>query len=253
MKNMKQKIFLSTAVIFSAALLPIVTLKAQDTVRVRETTVVHDTENKDKNKNNSGKLYMGEFGVRYLPTFTSLNVSNYNGDVVQGNASMSNGVGIMLGHNFSKYTGLELEINYDNISQKYKDHGLDKKVSISYINIPLLLSINTDKTNPIVFGVAVGPQLGVNIGSKISGKSAGDSDTLHAVVAVKGSDVGVAYGAGFGIALTPDRNVRLDFGFRGVYGLVDINGKTTGDNTYNIIVKGSRKSYGAYLGITFLF
>jgi hypothetical protein len=166
---------------------------------------------------------------------------------------MSNGFGITLGFNLSKYVGIEAEINYDQISQKYIDRGLDKQVSINYINVPLLLAINTDKTLPVVFGVVVGPQFGINIGSSISGNSGSNTDTVHAVLAVKQGDVGVAYGAGFGIALNRERNIRLDFGFRGVYGLVDMSSTPTGNNSYNILVKGSRKSYGGYAGITFLF
>jgi len=106
---------------------------------------------------------------------------------------------------------------------------------------------------PVVFGVVIGPQFGINIGSSFSGNSASNKDTLNAVLAVKQGDVGVAYGAGFGIALNQQRNIRLDFGFRGVYGLVNMNGTPAGDNSYNILVTGSRKSYGGYAGITFLF
>lgn len=247
---MKHKIKYSCIALFSAALLSASVLNAQDTVKVKETTVVHDTVVKAKDEN---KLHKGEFGLRYLPTFTSLSLRNYNGDVVQGKATMSSGFGIMLAHNFSKCVGVQAEINYNKISQKYKDRGLDQQVSINYIDVPVMLGINTDKTMPVVFGVVVGPQFGINIGSSFSGNSGNNSDTLSAVLAVKEGDVGLAYGAGFGIALTPQRNIRLDFGFRGAYGLVDMRGDAAGSNSYNILVKGSRKSYGGYLGITFLF
>ena len=270
---MKHKIKNSCIAVFSTALLSANMLNAQDTVIVRKTTidsvtvrktdVVHDTVAKQRvvhdtvavvKENDEKTLYRGEFCVRYLPTFTSLAINNYNGTVIQGNATMSNGFGVMLGHNFSKNVGIQIEINYDQVSQKYKDQGLDKQVSINYINVPLLLSINTDKTCPVVFGVVVGPQFGINIGSSFNGgTSANTKDTLHAVLAVKQGDVGLAYGAGFGIALNQQRNIRLDLGFRGVYGLVDMSATPTGDNSYNILVKGSRKAYGGYAGITFLF
>jgi len=259
---MKHKIKNSCVAVFSAALLSTSVVNAQDTVRVKETTidtvkvqktnVVHDTVAVAK-AHDEKKLYKGEFGLRYLPTFTSLSFRNVNGEVVQGSATMSKGFGIMLGLNFSKCVGVQLEINYDQISQKYKDGELDRQVSINYINVPLLLAINTDKTMPVFFGVVVGPQFGVNIGSNFSGNSTNNKDTLNAVLAVKQGDVGMAYGAGFGIALNKQRNIRLDLGFRGVYGLVNMNGTLAGDNSYNILVSGSRKSYGGYAGITFLF
>jgi hypothetical protein len=247
---MKQIIVNSCIVLISAALTSANFAKAQDTVVVKPSPVVVV---QDDRNNEDYPLYRGEFGVRYMPTFTSLEVQNVNGDRVQGSTTISHGFGIVLAHNFSSYTGVQAEINYDQIAQKYKDQGLDRKVTINYINVPLLLAINTDKTLPIFFGVVVGPQFGVNLGSKISGKSSSTTDTLHAELAVKQGDVGLAYGAGFGIALNPKRTVRLDLGFRGVYGFVDIRGTTTSENSYNVLVKGSRKSYGGYIGITFLF
>lgn len=252
---MKQRIKNSCVAVFSVALLSVSGLNAQDTVIVKETTVVRDTVVKTAVKSpDEKKLYMGEFGLRYLPTFTSLSIRSDNDEVVQGNIAMSNGFGIMLGHNFSKNIGIQIEINYDPISQKYKDHGLDKQVNINYINIPLQLAVNTDKTCPVVFGIVAGPQFGINIGSNFSGGSSGSNgSTMQAELAVKQGDVGLAYGAGFGIALNKDQNIRLDFGFRGMYGLVDMSGTPTGDNSYNILVSGSRKSYGGYAGIAFLF
>lgn len=199
------------------------------------------------------ELYKGELGLRYLPSFNSLSVNGYNGDVITGKVSMSHGIGVMMAHNFSKFAGLQLEVNYDKISQKYQDRGLDRRVDLKYLNIPLLLTLNTDKTMPVFFGIMAGPQVGLNVGSEITGTTNNNGDTLHAALAVKQGDVGVAYGAGFGIALSREINIRLDLGFRGIYGFVDMRGKETGPNTYNVIVKGSRKSYGGYVGITLLF
>ena len=269
---MKQKIKNSYRILFSLVLLvsanainaqDSVTIRKTtiDSVKVQKTTVVHDTVVKPvvvhdavaTKADDEHELYKGEFGLRYLPTFTSLAFRNVNGDVVQGTAIMSNGFGIMLGHNFSKFAGIQLEINYEQISQKYKDGELERQVHINYINVPLLLSFNTDKTMPVVFGVVVGPQFGINVGSSFSGNSTNNTDTVHAVLAVKQGDIGLAYGAGFGIALNKQRTIRLDLGFRGVYGLVNMKGTPAGDNAYNILVTGSRKSYGGYAGITFLF
>jgi hypothetical protein len=203
--------------------------------------------------NNNDDLKVGEFGLLYLPTFTKLDLNTYNGEVVEGTATLSHGYGAMLGLNMSKNVGLRLEGNYIGIMQKYKDRDLEREVHINYLNFPLMLTLSTDKTKPVNFNVMLGPQFGLNVGSKITGDDGGDEDTLHAVIAVKEGDVGVAYGAGFEIALIPDHSVRLDFGFRGMYGLVDMRGDKIDPNTYNVVVKGSRKSYGGYLGVTFGF
>ncbi|MEW6469853.1 MAG: porin family protein [Bacteroidota bacterium] len=198
-------------------------------------------------------LYTGEIGFRLMPTFSSLRLNTYNGETVQGAFTLSLGYGAMLGINLNKNLGLQAEVNYLEIMQKYKDHGLEREVHLNYINIPLLVSFSLDKTKPVNFNVVIGPQLGLNIGSSLRTYGSGETDSLQAVVAVKEGDTGLAYGAGLEFALNPDRNLRLDVGFRGVYGLVDIRGKETAPNTYNVIVKGARKSYGGYLGLTYLF
>jgi len=65
-----------------------------DTVKVLKTNVVHDTVAVVKAPKNEKKLYRGEFGLRYLPTYTSLSFRNVNGDAVKGSVTMSNGFGI---------------------------------------------------------------------------------------------------------------------------------------------------------------
>jgi hypothetical protein len=199
------------------------------------------------------QLRMGEFGIRYMPTFTSLDLKTFNGDVIKGSATMQHGFGIVLAINTSKHVGLQGEINYYQVSQSYKDMNLDREVNIHYINIPLLLSLNTNKAGRVNLNFVAGPQFGINVGSNMKVTGNENAETIHAVVAVKKGDVGFAYGAGFEFALNANHTSRLDLGYRGFYGLVDMNGTNTGTDTYNVIVKASRKTYGAYIGFTFLF
>lgn len=195
-----------------------------------------------------------ELGVRYMPTFSSMSLRTYEGDVVKAETSMSNGYGFMLGVN-SKHVGLQGEVNYLKISQKYKDRNLDRVVDISYLNIPVLLSLNTDKSKMVNWNVVAGPQFGINIGAETTSSGGESTDSLKAVVAIKKGDVGLAYGTGLEFMLNKKHSVRLDLGFRGFYGLVDMREKNTDNdpNTYNVVVKASRRAYGGYLGLTFLF
>jgi hypothetical protein len=267
---MKKKIILSTLAAIATVLS--INLKAQqdttrvmrdtvkvirDTVRVKETgRVIHDTVRTytaPTPKKEEYPLRRVEFGIRYMPTFTSLALNTYNGQTIQGEATISHGYGVMLAFNFSKHVGIQAEASYNAISQKYKDQNLDREVNINYINIPVLLSLNTDKTKPVNFNVVLGPQFGINAGSSFNTSGNGNTDTLHAVLAVKQSDIGFAYGAGFEFALNKPRTFRLDLGFRGVYGLVNIDESNTNGNTYNILVHASRKTYGGYAGLAFLF
>jgi hypothetical protein len=47
--------------------------------------------------------------------------------------------------------------------------------------------------------------------------------------------------------------MRLDIGYRGFYGMVDINATKTDNNTYNVIAKASRKTNVLYAGLAFVF
>jgi opacity protein-like surface antigen len=188
-----------------------------------------------------------------MPTFSSLDLKNYNGEVVEGSVTLQHGFGVLLGVNVSPHVGFQAELDYNQVSQKYKDVNLDRVVKIRYLNIPLLLSLNTNKAAPINLNFVVGPQFGINVGSNMTASGNGNTTTLQAVVAVKKGDVGLAYGAGLEFALNQDHTCRLDLGYRGFYGLVDMNASSVGSDSYNVVVKASRKSNGAYVGLTFLF
>lgn len=261
--------------LISLSALSFSTIKAQDTTKIKdskETIIVHDSTNArpvqpvvhdtvvktappviDKKEDNP-RLHSLELGVRYMPTFSSMALRTYEGDVIQGQTTMSNGYGAMISVT-GKHVGLQGEVDYLQISQKYKDRNLDRVVDINYLNIPVLLTFNTDKTQMVNWNVVIGPQFGVNVGAKTNTNGGASTDTLRAVVAVKKGDVGIAYGTGLDFMVNKMHTIRIDLGFRGFYGLVDMNAKSTqySPDTYNVIVKASRKTYGGYLGLTFLF
>jgi hypothetical protein len=159
----------------------------------------------------------------------------------------------MVAVNLSSNVGIQGEINYNAVSQKYRDKGLDRTVDINYINVPLLLSLNTDKSRAINLNVVGGPQFGINAGSKLTTNESNGTESATAVLALKSMDVGVAYGAGLEFSLTDAHWLRFDVGYRGAYGLVDIRDNTTSQGTYNVVVKGSRKCHAGYFGLTLLF
>ncbi|MCD6017306.1 MAG: hypothetical protein K0S53_427 [Bacteroidetes bacterium] len=271
---MNSKMKLGTMIAVSALLS--MTAKAQepDTVKViKETIIKHDTvikevapppppappappaEPQTAAKDERPPLRHGEFGVRYMPTFSTLRFRNQYDNEIQGEVSLSHGFGIMLGANLSKNIGLQAELSYLEISQRYKDQNLERKVDVSYLNIPILLSLNTDKTRIVNLNFVAGPQFGVNIGSSISSSSNENTETVRATVGASGTDIGVAYGTGLEIALNKMHTVRLDFGYRGFYGLVDGNADQTSKNpdTYNVLIRTSRQTQAAYAGLTLCF
>lgn len=221
----------------------------------KEVQVVHDTVVKEKDRSKDLKLRVGEFGIRYMPTLAALAFRNSNGEVVQGEFTMSQGYGLMLGLNFSKNVGLQGEVNYLDVTQKYKDRNLDRQVNVAYLNVPVLLSVNTDKRRVVNLNFVAGPQFGFNIGSSIKTSGSDNTETVKATVGASGTDVGLAYGTGLEIALNPMHTFRLDLGYRGFYGLFDAMGNQSSSNpdTYNVLIRASRKTHAAYLGLTMCF
>lgn len=196
-----------------------------------------------------------ELGVRFMPTFSNFTIKTASTGVVKSNITLGYGGGVTLGFNFSKHLGLQTGVIYNSYSQKYKDNNLDHQIDVSYINIPLLLSLNTNKTKPVNLNVMVGPELGINIGSSIKGGSGASTDTLTAVLAIKGNDFGLAYGFGLEFMLNKTRTLRFDIGYRGIYGFTNISNtsQTTQTNSYYMIDKANIRSNSIYFGLAFLF
>ncbi|OFY84774.1 MAG: hypothetical protein A3F72_05815 [Bacteroidetes bacterium RIFCSPLOWO2_12_FULL_35_15] len=216
------------------------TIKAQDTVHVIAPPP---------------SFHVVEFGARFMPTFSSFDMQTSSGGTIKGEVTLGYGVGALLGINFTNHVGIQGEIIYNSLSQKYKDQDLERKINIRYINLPILLSLNTGKSRPVNLNAVLGAQFGYNVGSSVSGSGSAGTDTLTAVLAVKKSDIGFAYGAGLEFALNTTRTIRLDLGFRGVYGFVNISKPTatTEQNSYYILDHANVDTKSGYIGLTFLF
>lgn len=202
----------------------------------------------------SGSYPGFEIGARYMPTFSSFDVRGSNG-VVYSQFTLSHGVGGLLAWNANEHVGFQVEGIYLSMSQKYRENDMDRTVRLNYMNFPLLLSLNTSKGSAVNLNVSAGPQFGLNVGSQIEGNSGGGSDTVSAVLAVKAGDLGVAYGAGIEFGLGAGHALALEFGFRGVYGLLDIsdNSKSTTTDQYYILDRAHVQSYAGYVGLRFGF
>jgi len=224
------------------------TIVNQSTTTTTTTTTQNSVKEDDKSE-----LRHVEFGIRYMPTFSSVDFNTYDNGVVQGEFVLSHGFGIMTALNFTKNIGIQAEVNYYQSTQQYKDRGFTNDVTINYLNIPVLLSLNTNKEAPVNLNIVAGPQFGLNVGSKFESSGSNGADTVKAVVALRKGDIGFAYGAGLEFALNSSHTVRLDLGYRGFFGLVNMDSSENKDGTYNVIVSASRKTYGGYAGLTFLF
>lgn len=198
----------------------------------------------------------GIFGVRYMPTISSIKVQNFEGDALSGEFILGHGFGALLGVNLNKHIGVQVEGIYSQLSQKFKDDNLNRTIEINYVTVPVLLSINTNRERILNLNAVIGPQWGYNIGAelKTTGVPNGNGNST-AVLAVKQNDFGIAYGAGFDFALNTSKKLRLDIGFRGVMGLVEANNtsETIAPNSYYILQNSGINSYSGYIGLTILF
>jgi opacity protein-like surface antigen len=199
-------------------------------------------------------LKRGYIGGRLLATVAYFDVHDYSGAVYSTDFIISYGGGGLIGTNFGRNVGMQLEVLYSPLAQKYKDQGLERTLHVTYLNIPLLLVLNTDVTKPVNFNIVAGPQLGINTGSRIESNDIGDNtEAVHAVLAVKGSDIGLAFGAGLDFNIA--NALTLNIGYRGVYGLLDISDKSRNltTNEYYILDRSHVQTHSAYAGLNILF
>ena len=196
-----------------------------------------------------------EFGVRFMPTVSSFDMKSNEGGTIEGEATWGYGVGGLLGLNLSEHVGVQVEVIYNSLSQQYQESGVDYRVNLNYVNIPLLISLNTGKTKPVNFNIVAGPQLGISVGSDVKTSGGDGVYTTSAILSLKKGDVGVAYGAGLDFGVNKAKTIRLGIGFRGVYGLVDIsdNSETTTTDSFYILDRTNIETYSGYAGVSILF
>lgn len=194
----------------------------------------------------------GAIGIRLMPTVSSVKMSTNSSGTVKSEVIVGFGLGGVLGFNFSEHVSVQAEIIYNSLSQQYREPSVSHRVNLKYVNLPLLLSLNTGRYQKVNANLVLGPQIGINLGSSLTTTG---SDTAQAVLAVRKGDIGFAYGAGIDVGINEKKSVRLTLGFRGVYGLFDISDHSTptNQNSYYILDKTNIQTYSIYAGITVLF
>jgi len=196
-----------------------------------------------------------ELGLRFMPTVSQFSMKTATDGVVKGEATLGYGVGGLLAINFTKNYGIQGEILYNSLSQKYQDQDLDREINVRYLNLPILFSANTGKGKQANLNLLFGPQFGMNVGSSIKTSKGPGSDTVTYVLATKNSDFGFAYGTGLEFMLNERKTTRLDIGFRGVYGLTNINRTipASSDESEPIFESAKVRTKSMYVGVSFLF
>jgi hypothetical protein len=199
----------------------------------------------------------GYIGARALASFASFDVRTIDNNVVVADIILGYGGGAVVGVNLSPHFALQAEILYSELAQKYKDdNGISRNLKLNYINVPLLVLVNSNVTKPVNLNIGAGPQIGINTGSSVKTEAVNESDmtdTVHAALAVKSGDIGIAYGAGLDFLLSPA--LKFSIGYRGVRGLVDISddSNTTTTKDYYILDRAHVNTHSAYAGLSVCF
>jgi hypothetical protein len=196
-----------------------------------------------------------EFGVRLMPIFSSFGLQTSTGNTVKGDVKLGFGGGAFMGYNFSRHVGGQVEVLYSTIAQQYQEEDVVRKVNLRYVHVPLLLSLNTGKSNWFNFNIVAGPQLGINAGSRLTTSAGEGTDNRHAILALKRNDIGFAYGAGVDFGLNPSRRARVSAGYRGVLGLLNIRDKSAAidPDSYYILDRERINTNAAYVGLSIMF
>ena len=196
-----------------------------------------------------------ELGFRLMPTFTSLDVKTSSGGAVSGSVVLGFGAGVFLGYNFTNNIGVQGEIIYSSISQKSVDVNVERNINLRYINIPILLSLNTNKSKLINLNAVAGPQIGFNVGSSLSTSGTNNGNDPKPILSVSKNDIGFAYGLGMDLGFNENRTIRLSLGYRGVLGLLDVSdqSKTISNDSYYVLDRSHIKTNAFYLGLSILF
>lgn len=209
----------------------------------------------NSNAQDDGDQKKLEFGMRLMPTVSDFEMRTSSGNGVTGDATIGFGAGMFLGFNFSNSVGIQGEIIYSSISQESNDNNIVRKVNLRYLNVPALLSLNTNKSKLVNLNLVIGPQFGFNGGSSLSQSGVIDPDEPQPILVVKRNDLGLAYGAGLDFGLNQERTFRLSLGYRGVLGLIDISDKSNNSstNSYYLVDRSNIQTHSAYIGLSIMF
>ena len=164
-----------------------------------------------------------EFGLRFMPTYSNFEMQTLADGTVKGESIMGYTFGAFVGYSFNRFMGFQAEVDYSSLSRKYSNAGIEQRVNLRYIDIPLLASFNTGKLRVINLNIVAGPQLGIGVGNTVY--TSGGDGTINAqpILSVRKSNIGVAYGAGLDFGLNHKRTFRIAVGYRRVAGLMNIS------------------------------
>lgn len=197
-----------------------------------------------------------ELGVRLMPLFSSFDLlQSSSGEIISGKPAFGYGAGGFLSLNFTDHLGVQSELMYNTLNQKFAAEDLEGNVKLQYLNVPVLVSYNSNKSRIVNLNLVAGPQLGISAGSEVNLKlRTEEGSTVDPVLISKRGDIGFAYGGGIDVGLFPLKSIRLGVGIRGGVSLLDISDdrqrNSSGD--YYIDDSSNPGTFAGYIGLSIL-
>ncbi len=167
------------------------------------------------------------------------------------------GIGLQIGVDLTKHFGIVAELNYTGQGYKYQDSTISKGIingefSSTYIQIPIMLKLVSGKDGNGIF-VMGGPNYSLLQTATLteSGNKVTTTTTdLNAKNYVVKQDVGIT--AAIGIQFKAAEHFQLTFGFKGIFGLTDLNNIKSSVGNFSA-PKVNNGSVGINLGFAYHF
>jgi hypothetical protein len=118
--------------------------------------------------------------INAAPQFSFIrNKDDKNNAALDRKGTLAMRLGLGAGYQFTKHTGVGLNLYYSWQGQKYEISGRELKQKLNYVRIPAIFVYNTDPSKTVAFVAKAGPQLSILASSKLEDGNGHDviSDT----------------------------------------------------------------------------
>jgi len=186
-------------------------------------------------------FYIGAKTVRQLSVmFNKTDVDDPNTDY---KSSVRGAFGVTAGYHFTKNAGVGTDLLYYTAKQTYTNHGLGYTQEYTNLKVPVLFTYNGNPDKKFMFTAKAGPQLGINIKSKITGA---DNSELNGSTNDKYKKFTLGAMGGLGARMHLSNNLFLDAGLR-----FDGTFTNTENKNYAGYQSGRAKTYDLNAGLEF--
>ena len=167
------------------------------------------------------------------------------------------GIGLQAGFDINKHIGIVAELKYVGQGYKYQDSTVSKGIisgeySSTYIQIPLMVKLTSGKDGNGIF-IMGGPNYSLlqtaTLTESVANTSSVTTD-LNAKNYIVKQDVGIT--AAVGIQFKAAEHFQFTFGFKGIFGLTDLNNLKSSAKTFSP-PSISNGSVGLNLGFAYHF